>query len=80
MEQPKRFSEWEEVKCSDCEHYYTNACDGVKIAQKRICNQFLATRGIVIPAQINMLKKRFKMLIWAYLSLAVGLVLHIIFG
>ena len=58
MSSQKRFEDWEEVECNECERYWLNQCDGVKPsnkAQKVPCNSFLATRSVVIPEQIKKL-------------------------
>jgi hypothetical protein len=59
----KRFEDWEEVNCNECEHYWTNSCDGVKKGSKIACNSFLATRSIIIPLQIKSLQRAFKWLL-----------------
>lgn len=56
----KRFSEWVEVDCNECQRYWDNSCDGCKDTlkgSKTPCNSFLATRSVIIPQQIEQLKK-----------------------
>lgn len=66
MENNKRFEEWCEVDCNQCARYWDSSCDGAK--EKRICQSFLATREVVIPAQIKRLTKCMN-LVCAYLIL-----------
>ena len=59
-EEPKRFSEWVEVDCNECQRYWDNSCDGCKDSlkgSKTPCNSFLATRSVIIPQEIEALKK-----------------------
>lgn len=72
----KIFEEWEDVDCNQCEHYYTNTCDGVQKGKKRTCSAFKASRGIVIPEEIRMLKTRLKWLTVALLLMATSILLH----
>lgn len=74
-EENKRFSEWEDCDCNQCEHYWTSACDGVAKDTKKPCNQYLATRKVVIPLQIEDLQKQIKVLRWAVILIAVGTIL-----
>lgn len=56
----KRFSEWVEVDCNECSHYWDNSCDGCKDTlkgSKTPCNSFLATRSVVIPEKIKRLER-----------------------
>lgn len=65
-ENTKRFSDWEEVDCNDCSHYWDNSCDGVKChinGSGKPCNSFLATRSVVIPLQIQSIREHLK---WLY--------------
>lgn len=62
MEQNKRFEEWDEVDCNECTHYWDNSCDAVKQDERRQCNSFLATRRVVIPARLNALENRVRLL------------------
>lgn len=54
----KRFSDWEEVDCNDCTHYWDSSCDGATRGSRVGCNSYLATRSIVIPHQIKRLENR----------------------
>ena len=58
----KRFDDYTEVNCNDCGRYWDNSCDGAPVGSQRVCNSFLATRSIVIPAQIKSLEKRLERL------------------
>ena len=77
-EDKKRFSDWEDVDCNECVHYWDSSCDGVTQNSRRQCNSFLATRRIVIPARLNALEKRVK---WLRISCILGdvaLLIHLI--
>jgi hypothetical protein len=54
----KRFEDWEEVDCNECERWWINQCDGASKGSKKGCNSYLATRSIVIPERLNSLEKR----------------------
>lgn len=58
----KRFDDYMDVDCNECERYWDNSCDGVPVGSQRVCTTFLATRKIVIPAQIKDLQIRFERL------------------
>ena len=58
--EPKRFSDWVEVDCNECQRYWDNSCDGCKDTlkgSKTPCNSFLATRSVIIPQEIERLRK-----------------------
>lgn len=59
---PTVFSEWEDCDCNECEHYWDSSCDGVKKDKKKPCNQFVATRSVIIPKQIEILQQQVKLL------------------
>lgn len=71
MSNSKRFDEWTEVDCNECEHWWTSSCDGAKKDTKVPCNSFKATRSVVIPLQIKELDKRLQRLGGAVIILAV---------
>ena len=49
----KRFDDYSEVnECTNCEHWWTNACDAPPIGSERPCNGFKATRRVSIPEDI----------------------------
>lgn len=56
----KRFEDWDNVDCNQCQRYYDNSCDGVQKGSKKACNSYLATREVVIPSEIKRLKRAFK--------------------
>ena len=76
--QEKIFDDFPTIDCNECEHYYTNACDGVSEGLERPCKTFLATRRVNIPLEINSLKNDFKRLVIAFHILGAGLLLHLI--
>lgn len=80
-EEPKRFSDWVEVDCNECQRYWDNSCDGCKDAlkgSKTPCNSFLATRSVIIPQEIESLKKGYNGLKTAVAILSAIVVLMII--
>lgn len=76
---PKRFEDWEEVDCNECERYWLNQCDGAKThgkGSKLTCTSFLATRNIVIPEQIKSLQRANTRTMVCLILLAIGMILH----
>lgn len=67
---PKRFEDFIEVDCNECEHYWDNSCDGVSKAQKRSCTSYKASRSVVIPQEISSLRKEINGLRMALVILA----------
>lgn len=68
---PKRFEDWEDVDCNECERYWDSSCDGVSKGSYKPCNSFLATRSVVIPAKIKALEGRVR---WLEIALGVSIV------
>lgn len=68
----KRFEDWTTVDCNECEHYWTNSCDGACKGSQKPCNSFLATRSVIIPEQIKSLRKQIR---WLYAAFFVETVL-----
>lgn len=58
---PKVFEEWD-VDCNDCGHYWNDTCDAASEGSRRLCNSFVATRRVVIPAQIERLESAIRSL------------------
>lgn len=54
-ELPKVFEEWD-VDCNDCKHYWDDSCDACSEGSRRLCNSFVATRRVVLPARIERLE------------------------
>lgn len=76
-ENNKRFEDWTEVDCNQCARYWDSSCDGVDKG-KRICQSFLATREVLIPAQIKKLNTRLDILGAAVVLLAIGNLFRIV--
>lgn len=76
----KRFEEWEDCDCNQCEHYWDSSCDGVAKDTKKPCNQFRATRNVVIPYQIEDLQQRVKLLALVDLLLILSNVIMLVGG
>ena len=67
------FDDWNDlVECNDCTHYWNDTCDGVKKGSQKPCTSFLATRSVVIPAQVKSLQNALK---W----LTVGIIVETIY-
>lgn len=77
MEQ-KIFDDFPKVDCNDCEHYYTNGCDGVSKGKNRACKTFLATRRESIPEEIKGLKNQIKWLNRFVNILGIAFILYVI--
>lgn len=71
----KRFSDWEEVDCNECTHYWDDSCSGVCKGDKRNCTSFVATRNVVIPQQIRSLQKDNKLI---YILLGIQVIFDLI--
>ena len=54
----KRFDEWEECDCNECEQWWTSRCDGSKVGKAKECKSYIATRRIDIPQQLDELTER----------------------
>ena len=76
----KRFSDWEEVDCQECARWWDSSCDGVFKGHRTLCNSFLATRNVLIPAQIKRLQNVVKGLVWAVLCLSAAFIIHLIWS
>ena len=74
----KIFDEFPKIDCNECEHYYTNACDGVSKGSQKICKTFLATRNVHIPAKIKTLENAFKWLTAGYMLLSITVAILLI--
>ena len=78
MSENKRFEDYPKVDCNECEPWWLNQCDGVPKGSQRVCNSFLASRNVVIPARLNKLEKSVKRLTWVMLLLALSCFLNAI--
>ena len=74
MSKPKVFDDFPTVDCNECEHWWTNQCDGASSGSQRTCGSYLPTRGIVIPAQIKALQSAVQWLIGAVALLAIAVI------
>lgn len=68
--QSKVFEEWD-VDCNDCKHYWDDTCDATSEGSRRLCNSFVATRRVVLPARIERLESAVRSLKRGYFILAV---------
>lgn len=76
MSEPKRFEDWTQVDCNDCQHYWTDACDGVSKGTQKPCSSFLATKRVDIPLQIKRIRQRQNGLDWAFVFLAIAILIN----
>lgn len=54
----KRFDDYSEVnECTNCEHWWTSACDGASLGSERPCSGFKACRRVSIPEDIKALQR-----------------------
>ena len=79
MSDHKRFDEWTEVDCNDCQHYWDSSCDGVCKGAEAFCTSYVATRKVVIAEKVNALEKWNKWLTFGVAGCNILLSLHIIF-
>lgn len=57
----KRFDDYSEVnECTNCEHWWTSACDGPSFGSERPCNGFKACRRVSILEDIKALQRALK--------------------
>lgn len=75
----KRFEDWTTVDCNECEHYWTNSCDGACKGSQKPCNSFLATRSVIIPEQIKSLRSQIRWLYCGYVAYVILFILSIVF-
>ena len=83
MDEQKRFDNWGEVDCNNCDHYWDSSCDSVQKGSQRPCSSYLATRTIIIPEQIKRLQKSNKCLWYAVSGLSgalLAVILKVMFG
>lgn len=78
----KRFDDYSEVnECTNCEHWWTSACDGTSFGSERPCTGFLACRRVSIPEDIKALQRAYTSLktqVWMlYLLLAALIVARV---
>lgn len=76
MSESKRFEDWTKVDCNNCQHYWTDTCDGVPVGSEKPCTSFLATRNTDIPRQIEWLRKRLNRLNLAVMCVALSILIH----
>lgn len=76
MAEQKRFEEWEQVNCNECARWWDSSCDGVCKGDKKVCMSYVATRSVVIPAQIKRLTKVVKGLVWSVSFIIISLIFH----
>lgn len=77
MSEPKQiFDDFPRVDCNDCQHYWSDTCDSVPVGSEKRCTSFLATKRVDIPLQIEWLRKRLNGLNWAFIFVALAVLIH----
>lgn len=72
-----KFDDWSDIKdCNDCQHYWTDTCDGVQKGSQKPCNSFIATKRVDIPDEIKWLRKRVDGLRWAFIFVSLAVLIH----
>lgn len=72
-----KFDDWSEVKeCSNCQRWWNDQCDGIPQGSVRPCKDFLATRNVKIPEEIESLRKRIKWLAFAGILIALSQIIQ----
>lgn len=79
MGENKIFADFYEVDCNECARYWDSSCDAVSKDAKKSCNSFLATRSVVIPNQIDELRKQIRWLYGCVIAHMVLFTLYVIF-
>ena len=78
----KRFDDYSELnECTNCEHWWTSACDGTSFGSERPCSGFLAARRVSIPEDIKALQralKRQRMWLTVISGVVIGMFLGVI--
>lgn len=72
----KIFDDFPNSECNNCTHYWDNKCDANMLLQgsKFACKSFSPTRGIIIPQEIEKLKRKQK---WTLYLVILSLILNI---
>lgn len=74
-----RFDSWETVKeCSNCQRWWNDQCDGTPQGSVKPCKDFLATRNVKIPEEIESLKMQIKGLRVSAICISVAGIIHLI--
>jgi hypothetical protein len=75
----QKFDDWSELKeCSNCQRWWNDQCDGTPQGSVRPCMDFLATRSVKIPEEIETLRKQIKWLTIAGMLIVISQILHTI--
>ena len=79
MTEKTKFDDWSELKeCSNCQRWWNDQCDGVSEDSVRPCRDFLATRNVKIPEEIEKLRKQIKWLAVAGMLMVIGNIVHVL--
>lgn len=75
------FDDYLSQKCANCEHWWTNRCDGLPESLESRCTAFKPIRSIDIPEKIKSLRSELKALRTVVTLLSVwSLVTMVLFG
>lgn len=58
MTEEKRFDDWVEVECNNCERYWTDQCDGVQEGKTKPCGSYLACRKTDYAKRLREVEKK----------------------
>lgn len=67
-----------EVECHDCQNYWLDKCDGVRLDSARKCTSYIATRKVDLPHKIVVLDAKVKGLTISLVCLTLAFLLHIV--
>ena len=75
----QKFDDWTEVKeCSNCQRWWNDQCDGTLQGSVRPCKDFLATRSVRIPEELESFRTQIDTLKVACFSTGIILVIHLV--
>lgn len=80
MEKNKRFDEYTSVDCTECEHYWTSACDGASTDKEQICYAYKATRVVDLEKIKQQQRKQGIVILVLDGIILVHLLMHLIGG
>lgn len=58
MTDEKRFDDWVEVECNDCERYWTDQCDGLPEGKTKPCGSYMACRKTDYAKRLRAVEKK----------------------
>lgn len=76
-DEPKRFDETY-VECTECSHYWNDACDGVPKDKVRSCTSYKATKKVDYIERLRYLESEIKSTNVSLVVTTLALLLHIL--